>query len=60
MLYSDHVPLSSNWRYEAPEELAEGETYTPTADVYGFSGTVYAVCYLLDQVAHSLLCDGIR
>jgi hypothetical protein len=49
-LYNDNTPLSSAWRYKAPEELAEGESHTRAADVYGFAGTVYAVRPLFDLI----------
>jgi serine/threonine protein kinase len=45
--HSDNIPLSAHWCYKAPEELAEGKSYTKAADVYGFAGTVYAVCSCL-------------
>jgi len=48
--YNDCIPLSSTWCYKAPEELAQGQSYTRAADVYGFAGTVYSVCFLLGHI----------
>ena len=49
-LYIDSTPLSSAWRYKAPEELAAGEGYMRANDVYEFAGTVYAVRPLFDLI----------
>jgi len=58
--YSDSTPLSFAWRYKAPEELAEGDSYTQAADVYGFAGTVYSMVTLTLPFEYQTLGTGLQ
>jgi len=58
--YSDSIPLTPAWRYKAPEELAEGDSYTQAADVYGFAGTVYVMVTLTPPFEHQTLGTGLQ